>query len=205
MTPPNHSEIEDKFVADELAYESFRDWCESRALKPYQFLQAEGPDVYYGNQCGHVVRHRWGGGAGELTVKLRKTSGSITDRVEIDLLFSNKNSVNDVTSFLLATGWERELTIFKTAEIYDFQLPSGLGIYLSLYDVERFSDDLQCFVDRRRFLEVEVDKEFPISNELKVGVLRTLRSRLQRDLGLGAPTDLSIYELYSGKTYLTVP
>ena len=86
MVMDRHSELEFKFLADHVDPGAFKSWCMS--LGPTRFNSAAFPDVYW-RRGDNVVRHRllWGG-AGELTVKRRKSADSITDRQEIDLRFS---------------------------------------------------------------------------------------------------------------------
>ena len=106
-----HYELEFKFLADHVDPGAFKSWCMS--LGPTRFNSAAFPDVYW-RRGDNVVRHRllWGG-AGELTVKRRKSADSITDRQEIDLRFSPETTPQDVSAFLLAAGWALEFTLQK--------------------------------------------------------------------------------------------
>ncbi len=191
-----HSELEFKFLADHVDPGAFKSWCMS--LGPTRFNSAAFPDVYW-RRGDNVVRHRllWGG-AGELTVKRRKSADSITDRQEIDLRFSPETTPQDVSAFLLAAGWALEFTLQKHFS-YPFWFKHGdASIVVSLYEVAR-----QPFKSRR-FLEVEVEKESNVSDQVARNLLTLWSSYAAREFDLGDPCALSIYEMYSGRPYPNV-
>lgn len=200
MPTDNHSEIEYKFAADHVDYDDFVAWAIKQ--KPLKYESASFPDLYY-EQDGNIVRHRWSGGAGELTVKQRKSADSIADRVEIDLRFSAETSVNDVTVFLQASGWKRLFTLFKDGtHVFWFQVPGGI-VSVAEYAVEKLDEETQRCVDHRKFIEIEVEKGSSMSMDEAKTTLEKWRRLVSRTFNLTAPLNVSLYEMYSGRTYKT--
>jgi hypothetical protein len=203
MPTPKHSELESKFDAPHVTEKTFDLWCAKH--RPLRSETTSFPDFYYSRGTS-VVRHRMSGGAGELTVKMRKSETSITDRVEIDLTFGPTTTDTDVISFLEATGWKEELWLSKHfSKVYWFK-HGNAEIAVSLYEVEEFKHYPHDLFGRktgniRRMLEVEVEKGSDVDKEAARTVLSTWCSVLTDDLGLGVPLDRSLYEIYTGKRY----
>lgn len=193
MPTSRHSELERKFAAEEVTQLGFLVWCEKHHYIRHK--DTKFPDVYY-RRGSSVIRHRQSGGAGELTVKQRKSATDTTDRVEIDLRFDRQTTQADVTAFVAATGWEKELTLEKHfSEVYWFN-HGGAEIAVSLYEVEDLASKKTC-----RMLEVEVEKESPINDATALNLLNLWCSVLAEDLHLGDPLHDSLYEIFSGKRY----
>lgn len=195
------SELEVKFVADNVNEDEFLTWGILR--KPVKYTSTSGPDVYY-KQGGNVVRHRWSEGAGVLTVKQRKSMKSIANRVEVDLNFAENMEIADVTQFLLASGWKRALTIFKnTVHVFWFE-ESNANITLSLYSVKRLVEKTRKCGQSFTFLECEIEKGSNISDEEAAILLEKWRKELMEKFDLKAPVNMSLWELFSGKKYKKV-
>lgn len=206
-TPRNHSEIEHKYEGEDVSDNAFAVACQLR--QPERFLHVSGPDAYY-EQGTNVIRHRLSGGAGELTVKRRKSTDSTEDRQEIDLFFSPKNSIIDVQAFLAATGWNRTFTIMKDCRIYWFppeaseQFGGKAEVSVVLYDCWRVGDGRDG-EDRRRIVEVEIEKGSKVSKKVARSILLGWRDFLiANGVRLGDRINDSLYEMYSGKKYGTV-
>lgn len=193
-----HTELEIKLDASGVDTLSFLQWC--IGLGPTKYEHAIGPDVYY-KQGSNTIRHRWfAGPAGELTVKLRKSNAHTTDRVEIDLQFDGNVSQDDVTAFLVATGWQKLFTLQKDCHIFWLEM-NDVPVSVVLYDVWEIPETKP---KRKRFLEVEIDKGFQINQEKALQTLEWWRRRLADTFQVTKPMNLSLYEIYSGKKYKTV-
>lgn len=189
-----HSELELKFGAGGVELDKFNAFC--MALNPIRFESAAFPDVYY-RRGENVVRHRLIKGAGELTVKRRKNANDITDRREVDLRFDPSMTAGDVAAFLWTAGWEQDLVLSKEFSRVFWFKHSGATIAVSLYEVS-------YNFDVRRFLEVEVEKTSDVSPEEAARLLRLWGGVVADEFDAGPPLDESLYEMYSGRRYLSV-
>lgn len=193
MPTSRHSELERKYDASEVSTMAFGWWCDRH--HPIDMKTTAYPDHYY-RRGSSVVRHRVSEGAGELTIKQRKSATDSTDRVEIDLTFGKKTTAEDVTAFIVATGWEHELTLLKNlSEVYWFK-HGGAEVALSLYEVREEKSGLV-----RRMMEVEIEKGSDVDDETARRLLDIWCGVLTEDFHLGAPLADSLYEIYSGKRY----
>jgi hypothetical protein len=206
-TGNRHDEFEHKYDAEEVDAKTFTLACVDKL--PKEFLYTAGPDVYY-TQGANVLRHRFSGGAGELTVKRRKSHASTEDRKEVDLRFAADMNVLDVQEFLKLTGWERAFTLMKACSIYWFapevSKPFGGAAEVSvvLYDCYRLDNDApNGRSGERRFFEVELEKGHTLSARAGRRVLLGWRNYLlERGVALGDRVNDSLYEIYSGHKYL---
>jgi adenylate cyclase class IV len=182
-------EIEAKFSADGVPVVQVMTFATNKkhlALKDYRVV--EGVDQYWG-RGDHVVRLRIDGpGDCTLTVKQRKSANQILERHEVDLPLQPGVPSPNVERFLELSGWERLFTISKTSHIWRFQYADH-AILLALYDV--FSGKT-----RRRFMEVEVDKDSACSKAHAHTVLKNWISSLQTEFGFKSPLNKSLLELY---------
>lgn len=197
MSDP-HSEIEFKWDAGHVSEDEFMAWAATQ--RPESYERASFPDVYYA-QGDNIVRHRWSDDAGELTVKRRKTSKSIVDRVEVDLRFAIGVKGNDVTVFLQASGWKRILTLFKVfVHVFRYRV-DGAEVTIALYEVEQLCERTRKRIKTRRFLEVEVEKGSPLSDRSARLLLESYKSRLEKQFHLTSPVTESLFEIYTGRRY----
>jgi adenylate cyclase class IV len=195
-TNPLYHEMEIKIEAQELDVAEFNRWCFART--PSKYLHVIGPDTYY-VQGKNVLRHRKNGeGAGELTVKRRRSTKSTRDRLEIDLRFSEKNTVEDVQRFLEATGWTEEFTVLKDCHIHWFEQDFP-HVEIVVYDV-------RCVLPNgketptKRFLEVEISKEH--SGHVRgLYTLKNWERDIRKAFRVGETMGESLYEIYSGRRY----
>jgi len=175
-------------------------WCMVRG--PMRYERETVPDVYY-TQGDNVVRHRllWDG-AGELTVKRRRSRKETTNREEIDLTFTDKVRASDVTAFLGATGWKRVLSLFKDdVHIFWFDLPKGGQVNVAFYAVERLNYRTQKRDRRMQFIEVEVEKGSRYNEKESRAIFEEWRSAIDEAFPLGSPMTLSLFEIYTGRKY----
>lgn len=197
--PNLHTEIEYKFSADSVDVCQFLDWAWSRS--PVFYETDSCPDVYY-VRGKDSVRHRWSNHtAGELTVKRRTSKGSLTEREEIDLFFdTGKTSIHDVNCFLLATGWERLFTLFKSnVHVFAFEIEEGVRLFLSIYSVEKYSEKKQSYSDVYQFIEVEVEKGSSLDSKASKKALDTWKRDLKASFKLAGPLNASLFEIFSGR------
>lgn len=196
--PDAQTEIEYKFVADHVSVPEFLRWAISKG--PVTYDSSSCPDVYYVRGTDSI-RHRWNSRAGELTVKQRRSKRSTFQRVEIDLHFDDhKTSVNDVTAFLVATGWKRLFTLFKDGvHCFEFSLPEGGKVFLSIYAVEKFNEKTRKNDMRRQFVEIEVEKGSKHDLATSRRILDAWKLELQNTFRLANPINVSLYEIYSGR------
>lgn len=192
--PDIHSEVELKFDASGVDQSSFMAFC--LAHKPFRYIRAISPDVYW-EQGENVVRHRhkFQGGAGELTVKRRRSKTSTQDRMEVDLTFSHETTKEDVEKFLEGSGWARCFTLKKDAHIFYFD-GGSCPVTVVLYTVVMEGEDRE-----RVFLEIEAEKGTRTSISQAKRLVRSWRRALETEFKLGKPLNDSLYEIYSGKRY----
>jgi len=197
-----YSELEHKWDGTHITVPDFHRWA--LAQGPYQYKRIDAIDTYY-IQGDNVVRHRRDGDAGILTVKCRKSSKSITDRVEVDLLFAPSISEADVATFLVASGWKRHLSIWKDAHIYWLKHGKNAVSTFALYDAMKLSSKQEgrpLEIDSpRRFLEAEIEKHSIASDQMGLELLKDWREKLTKEFKLGAPLNDSLYEIFSGGKY----
>lgn len=200
------SEIEVKYDAKNVDVEKFLDWCMSH--RPARYERVEGPDVYY-EQGDNVVRHRHHAGpdrCGEVTVKKRKGSRSIMDRLEINLRFEAGTGVTAVDAFLQATGWTKAFKLCKDAHIFWFKKGQEHAT-LVVYSVgkETIENGEIKLVECRRFVEIEIEASSGLESRAAKDALRRWRKQLLEAFpDLGDPLNDSLYEIYSGKRYQLV-
>lgn len=185
-----HDELEHKYEADQVEPRSFLQWAWGRG--PTEYLLVKGPDAYY-RQGRSVVRYRIDGtgkSIGELTVKSRRGDDSENCQ-EIDLKFAPGIGVTDVQAFLDAAGFKREFTLIKECHIFWYKHHNVV-----LYDVWRLDDPENT---RRRFLEVEVEKDSGLPMDKALELLKEQSDELRRFFKVGKRINKRLYELYSGK------
>lgn len=195
---PQHREREIKLAADAVEVHRFNQWCFDQS--PSQYLHVTGPDTYY-TQGKNVLRHRQPGqgGPGELTVKRRTSKKSTKDRVEIDLRFDPRTTIDDVTRFLAATGWEPCFTVIKDCHIFWFD-ETKPGVEAVLYDVRCvFPNGKES--KSRRFAEFEIHKA-DSSHPKAITTLKDWECVARDQFDFGETMTESLYEIYSGKRYL---
>jgi len=187
-----HSELERKFQAHHVDEEKFKAAC--MRMRPFGYKSGGGYDVYYRNG-ENVVRHRHSGGAGELTVKQRKSPDDITDRIEINLGFNEETTLADVEAFLLATGWKEDLRLSKCLNHLFWFKHGEATLAVCLYEVT--ANDSTC-----RFIEIEVVSDSNVSDEVARRILDVWCGVMIEELDLARPMTASLYEIYTGKRYV---
>lgn len=196
-----YSELEAKFAADDVNEDQFLTWGILR--KPVKYTSSSCPDVYYVNNNSDVVRHRWSdnGSGGQLTVKQRKSLKSIANRVEIDLEFAVGTQIEDVTKFLVTSGFKKTVVVYKEKCHVFWYEEDGANLTLSLYAVRQLNEKTKKCGPSHHFVEVEVEKNSNISNESAIVLLEKWKNELMHVFELAKPTNLSLYELFSGCRY----
>ncbi len=192
------SEIEFKFNANHVTEAAFLAWGVTQ--NPESYEHTSWPDLYYAQEDS-IVRHRWSDGAGELTVKRRKSQKSITDRVEVDLKFGPDVKCSDVSMFLTASGFKRVLTLFKEF-VHVFRIKNrGAEVTVALYEVDALDERTHKRVKVKRFIEVEVEKGGPLSDRDAMIMLEKYRDALTTQFKLDSPVTESLFEIYTGRRY----
>lgn len=191
----NHSEIEYKFCADSINLDNFNDYCEKK--KPYRRKFVKGVDQYY-SQNNNVIRHRQDPqGKNELTLKLRKSNKSITNRLEIDLHFDiNKTSTKDISRFLELSGWKETLRIIKDTSIFWFKR-GKIDVSVVGYVVWRINGSKE--LDMKKFIEIEVEKGSDVSLKEAKKHLNLWKKDIEKNFGKLKQLNNSIYEIYTNK------
>lgn len=131
-----------------------------------------------------------------LTVKQRKSGEHLLDRHEVDLWVGDQKP-EDVAAFVGLLGGREEFRIQKSYHVWMIQIPTFQGpveVCLALYDVCRPDGS-----DKRRFLEVEVEKHSACGTSEGETYLQSWMLFLQQHLGLGDPVNVSLQELYRPK------
>lgn len=190
-----HSEIELKFISEKSYIKPFLCWAMDMAFGPSRYVHVKCPDIYY-RRGDDVLRHRHSEGAGELTVKLRKSVTSTTDRVEIDWKFADSMKYEDIAALLLATGWEVDLRLDKDAHVFWFDEPNFTST-LSIYTVN--NKDVKN--SERTFIEIEIEKSSNLDPQQALFELNEWGVVLMQEFLLEKPINQSLYEIYTGKKY----
>ena len=193
------SELEVKLAADKVDPNKFKNFIQGMEVE--RFLRVTGPDSYH-ERDGDVVRYRYDPKEkrSEITVKKRRTENSIRDRLEINLLLDPKMQPKDVDAFLENIGFKKCFTVVKEANIYWVKLTPNLTASFVLYTT--WLDDKPK--ETKSFIEIECESESNVTTETAKRHLRTWTLALQDRFNLGEPLNESLYEIYSGKRYLTV-
>lgn len=202
-----HQEIEAKLDAEKVNIQEFKKFMSK--LDNEGNLHVKGPDGYY-VQGDRVLRHRVDskGGTQELTVKLRRSLTDIRDRLEIDLKFDDETSPHDVKEFLSCAGYTHAFTLVKDAHIFWINITPKTVATFVIYDVwkeekNRLTGKTRK-IDKKRFVEVEIEKNSAIKTETAKRHIRKWVKILQKKFKLKSPLNSSLYELYSGETYRMV-
>lgn len=201
-----HSELEVKFETD-ISVADVTSWLMGENVERYH--KVDGFDTYY-IQGNNVVRHRCDGRRklSVLTVKQRKSADSIQDRHEVDLPQDPSVTAADVQAFMKLTGWEPLFTIEKTSYIYHVKQGQA-HICVALYDVWPVKPSFLVTTGgkipmnirgpKRRFLEIEVEKDSDVSDEMGQVLLNTWVDSAQgmfSDKSLVGPLNESLLEMY---------
>ena len=193
MDERRHTELEVKFDAEHVDWSWFRE--KMAGSNPCSFESFAHDDRFW-KRGANVVRHRLKDeGAGELTVKQRKSGDSLLDRLEINLTFSSRVTNGDVEAFLAATGYERLFTLRKTmVDVFDFKRDK-FKVEAALYSVGR--QDLYGISGERRFLELEIKPGPEMNQDAAKKMLGHWSAWAQKEFALDPPLNLSLFEYYS--------
>jgi hypothetical protein len=201
-----HSEVEAKFEATGLLPSQIQEFMDER-FSEHSFRRVAGIDQFW-NVGGKVVRARFDrqrlderfsmGSFGVetccLTIKARKSEASLLDRHEVDLPVGAISAFT-VSEFLEMLGAKYESALSKEYWVWIFTYPLGetsVTVCLALYDVNRFGD----FDNKRRYLEIEIEKHSECSDEVGKTELQFWIGLLKRTFTLEDPANVSLYELY---------
>jgi adenylate cyclase class IV len=156
----------------------------------YDFVRCAGPDFYYSNKDGFCARHRSGGDTNELTVKRRIGDTAITVRRETNLKLDRTVTALDVMQFFKDLGFGTDVRIHKDCDIY-FIRDGRAEVDIVWYKVTSNGRT-------RQFIEVEVGG---LSKQDSLRVLNRWASHVEKMFKLKNKSDLSLYEIYSGRRY----
>lgn len=198
FTATNHHELELKWevtrykdVSVATLELALRQDCHFNELN---VLRVGCPDTYY-RQGKQVVRFRAHPKQGELTVKLRTSKKSITNRVEVDIPLAASVTEADVEAFLAATGWKPEVKLYKQSTVF------YLGnVIIAHYTV---TTDPREKTGLRSFIEVELDKKQMEGFDGAEENLQSWATWMANAFPSfpRKPVSQSLYEMYSGKQY----
>lgn len=192
-------EIEYKFDAKNITFLDLETIITFNKFGPYEIIKRQffdGFDDYY-QMNKNIVRHRQWGDRSQLTIKLRKSKKSITNRIEQDLNFSKKTSIKDIANFLKFAGCRMIFKLEKSALVLWLESAEGTHFTLSLYEVHKINEPKTL----RRFLEIEVEKTNNITEKQAEKELNTFKKLIETLFDLKKPLNKSLYEIFSGKNY----
>lgn len=191
----NHNEIEVKFQADHVDVRDFKRYFNDDLEASVKHVI--GPDTYW-SKDEDVVRHRIDSERGsEITVKRRKSLSSTKDREEIDLPFGPNSKVtpDDIDAWLRALHFTELFSLTKEAWIVTTKLTPNVNGCFVIYEVWLSETPNQ----KRRFIEIEIEKGSNITVETAKRHLNTWAQKLQSQFKLQDPLNQSLYEIYSGR------
>lgn len=189
-----HKEIEYKWSADHVSRPAFSKKIKKHLEKinaNYSFLLAEGPDYYYSNKQGYAIRHRNSADVNEITLKLREKNNTITVRKEINIPLAKESTALDVRTFLQNIGFTDDVKIHKSCDIFYIK-DKNAEIDIVWYKVTSAGQRPKVFI------EVEVGQ---VGEESGLKILKKWANVIQKLFKLKEKSDLSLYEIYSGKRY----
>jgi len=127
-----------------------------------------------------------------LTVKERKTKKSLFNRAEIDIPLRAERG--DFEAFMSMLDVEPWYQIKKEYKIWQLESGNGIKVCVAVYTVYRPDGS-----DRKRFLEVEIEKDSACSPKQGMSTLRKWVTFLRTTFGLDTPSNQSLSELYCPK------
>lgn len=197
MSISSIQEIEVKLPGENVDLKRFLHWAIDQA--PERYLQVTGPDKFWKNNTS-VLRHRiQPDGNHELTTKKRKSGQNTKDRLEIDIHFHPSTTPEHITNYLEENEYKHIFTLIKTAHIF-FYKRGNHSLTVVLYDV--YLDDNGKEINKRRFIEAEIDKGSDITVETAKKNLKKWVDMLQEEFKvILTPLNQSLYEIYSGDLY----
>lgn len=139
-------EIELKYSADDITYESFLKVIEKLPVRKKMMVSSF--DDYFVNDVGDFVRYRHTDDKGELTIKRKLSKSNNNQRVEVNIPTSGDN-LAAIDAFAGLLGYKHNFGIYKTCNIYWFDKVDL--VYYVVYDKE--------FKELRRFIEIEALEE----------------------------------------------
>lgn len=138
----SHIEVETKYAADNIRFESFRQIVESLPVK--KKIVVSSFDDYFTDNDGNFIRYRHKDDRGELTIKRQTNRSNNFERLEINVPTAGDN-LKTIDAFVGLLGYKHNFGIFKTCTIYF--LDKVDLVYYVVYDKE--------FKELRRFIEIE--------------------------------------------------
>lgn len=187
-----HSEIEMKFQADQVSADEYERFMLNMKARNYHLV--DGVDTFY-RFGSRVLRFRNGDGWRGLTIKQRKSTTSIIDRVEIDLEIGDSANEGDVEALIHHLGGVREFSIRKLSRIW--RVPSAFEVpheaTFALYDVY-----VNGMVDAR-YLEVEIERDNECTPEQARKALDKWETVVKNTFKVVGPMNRGLYEIYSEK------
>lgn len=207
-----YSEVEVKFAADHVTPEHMQGFVDEQPLEYNvdNYRYALGTDVFYRLGTGalrfrkdsvRVLRHMNADGTARLdqshvtsclTVKQRKSDDHIIDRREVDLWVGPQDEA-DVTAMVDLLGGNKLFSIKKEYHVWMLR-KGGFHVCLALYDVS-YPDGK----DKRRFLEVEIEKDSKCSGFDGGIELRKWELAVKAAMAVGEPINQSLFEMYGSK------
>lgn len=217
VTTTEFAELERKYSAEHVEFRAFSTWIQSNRTQGLYNIgvqrRVQGEDHFF-RRGNHVVRYRFGynNNYNAFTVKVRTSNDSIENRHEVDLLLHAKVDLSTVTEFMRLTGYKWEFSLWKDALIFDIDdTYNKVKVFPVIYDVARISGYLSTKDDhvrrlpvpsldlstKRRFIEVEVEKDPTITINLAKATLDIWDQEIRKGLVLEPALNLSLYENYS--------
>ena len=194
---PNTCEIEFKFKGDHIDFDDFVRFFTNQETT-HRIDRFSGYDDYFRNSSNVVIRHRWNSekNISELAIKLRKSSTSITNRVEQEIsLDRHLTSPDALKDFLDLMDFKQNLSLYKDATIAWLNY-GDKEFTVSLYTVKDVNSK-----KKKTFFEVEIEKGHNLSELEAEILLKEFTSTIKSHFKLTRPLGLSLYEIFSGTKY----
>lgn len=186
-------EIEYKYLAGGIERSNFVNLCNK--LKPDKKLAVRGPDVYFKNSEGRVLRWRIGPDSDWLTIKSRASETSSLVRreseLEISAIDGKRPSKKEIYRFIHDLGFKEKLfRIDKDCDIFWYESKKGevCVVYYTVYNKDRTP---------RHFIEIEAEK----GQDMTIEEAISLVVYWEDQLGLNPKTrrNTTLLEIYSNE------
>lgn len=183
----NFLEVEYKYRANRIDKYNFLKKCLS--LNPCKNIVVTGPDTYYENKNGSVLRWRLSEDLNELTIKKRFSKKNSLVRKEVELDISD-NSVKNTIRFINTLGYKKLFRIYKECNIFWYNTELG-QVCVVYYTVSHKTKQ------KRNFIEIEVEKGQNITVDSAKKLVKEWENKLS--LNPNQRINSTLLELYSDK------
>lgn len=181
-------EVEFKYDAKNINLSAFKEFCMKK--DPVSYIMAAGHDHFYHNSkdLTSFYRHRVGAGINQFTFKKKTVEENNFIRIEHNIDLDLDVTRDKILYLCKDLGYEYNTTIFKNSFIYVYEY--YVMAYYIVYD-----NDMK---EIGRFLEIEMNEEFPWENEKQAWGELIILERIHKPLGIDSSKRIkdSLFELF---------